>query len=86
MLCPTVPLLAPPVAPLLSDDEAFFKVNRLLLRNPAIINYLDGCAISLPCQAPGELPVGLMVSSTAGQDARLAPMALSLEACLGARG
>lgn len=86
MLCPTVPLLAPPVAPLLSDDEAFFQVNRLLLRNPAIINYLDGCAFSLPCQAPGELPVGLMVSSTAGQDARLAQMALSLEACLGARG
>lgn len=82
MLCPTVPLLAPEIAPLVQDDEAFFKVNRLLLRNPAAINYLDGCAISLPCHAPGELPVGLMVSCVGGQDARLAQLALAIEACL----
>jgi aspartyl-tRNA(Asn)/glutamyl-tRNA(Gln) amidotransferase subunit A len=82
MLCPTVPLLAPEIAPLVQDDEAFFKANRLLLRNPAAINYLDGCAISLPCHAPGELPVGLMVSCVGGQDARLAQLALAIEACL----
>jgi aspartyl-tRNA(Asn)/glutamyl-tRNA(Gln) amidotransferase subunit A len=82
MLCPTVPLLAPEIAPLLQDDEAFFKVNRLLLRNPAAINYLDGCAMSLPCHAAGELPVGLMVSCLGGQDARLAQLALAIEACL----
>ena len=82
MLCPTVPLLAPANAPLLQDDDAFFKVNRLLLRNPAAINYLDGCAISLPCHAAGELPVGLMVSCLDGQDARLAQLALAIEACL----
>ena len=23
-----------------------------------VINMLDGCSISLPCQAPGEMPVG----------------------------
>lgn len=82
MLCPTVPLVAPEIAPLVQDDEAFFKVNRLLLRNPAAINYLDGCAISLPCHAKGELPVGLMVSCVGGHDARLAQMALAIEACL----
>jgi aspartyl-tRNA(Asn)/glutamyl-tRNA(Gln) amidotransferase subunit A len=82
MLCPTVPLLAPEIAPLLQDDEAFFKVNRLLLRNPAAINYLDGCAISLPCHAAGDLPVGLMVSCVGGEDARLAQLALAIEACL----
>jgi aspartyl-tRNA(Asn)/glutamyl-tRNA(Gln) amidotransferase subunit A len=26
-----------------------------------VVNMLDGCAISIPCQAPGELPVGLMI-------------------------
>jgi aspartyl-tRNA(Asn)/glutamyl-tRNA(Gln) amidotransferase subunit A len=79
MLCPTVPMVAPLTEPLLKDDEAFFKVNRLLLRNPSAINYLDGCAWSLPCHEAGELPVGLMVSSVAGQDAHLARVALALE-------
>ena len=79
MLCPTVPIVAPLIEPLIKDDEAFFKVNRLLLRNPAAINYMDGCSWSLPCQEAGELPVGLMVSGLAGQDAHLAKVALALE-------
>lgn len=79
MLCPTVPIVAPLTQPLLTDDEAFFKVNRLLLRNPSAINYMDGCAWSLPCHEAGELPVGLMVSGLAGQDAQLAGVALALE-------
>jgi aspartyl-tRNA(Asn)/glutamyl-tRNA(Gln) amidotransferase subunit A len=79
MLCPTVPMVAPLIEPLRQDDEAFFKVNRLLLRNPSAINYMDGCSWSLPCQAEGELPVGLMVSGLAGQDAPLAHVALALE-------
>jgi aspartyl-tRNA(Asn)/glutamyl-tRNA(Gln) amidotransferase subunit A len=79
MLCPTVPIVAPLIKPLIKDDEAFFKVNRLLLRNPAAINYMDGCSWSLPCQEAGELPVGLMLSGLAGQDAHLAKVALALE-------
>jgi aspartyl-tRNA(Asn)/glutamyl-tRNA(Gln) amidotransferase subunit A len=79
MLCPTVPMVAPLIEPLLKDDEAFFKVNRLLLRNPSAINYMDGCAWSLPCHERGELPVGLMVSGLGGQDAHLARVALALE-------
>ncbi len=79
MLCPTVPMVAPLIEPLLKDDDAFFKVNRLLLRNPSAINYMDGCAWSLPCHEAGELPVGLMVSGLAGQDAHLAGVALALE-------
>ena len=79
MLCPTVPMVAPLIEPLLKDDEVFFKVNRLLLRNPSAINYMDGCAWSLPCHDAGELPVGLMVSGLGGQDAYLARVALALE-------
>ncbi len=79
MLCPTVPMVAPLTEPLLKDVDAFFKVNRLLLRNPSAINYMDGCAWTLPCHQAGELPVGLMVSGLARQDAHLARVALALE-------
>ncbi|MDP9894980.1 aspartyl-tRNA(Asn)/glutamyl-tRNA(Gln) amidotransferase subunit A [Variovorax boronicumulans] len=82
LLCPTVPLLAPEIDRLVSSDEEFFKANGLLLRNPFAINYLDGCAFSIPCHQAGELPVGLMLSSTNGDDASLAAVALAAEAAL----
>jgi aspartyl-tRNA(Asn)/glutamyl-tRNA(Gln) amidotransferase subunit A len=85
MLCPTVPIVAPPVAELLASDEAFFKANGLLLRNTFIGNFLDGCSFSLPCHAEGELPVGLMLTAPGGQDAWLAGVALAVEAVLGQR-
>lgn len=82
LLCPTVPMVAPPIAELEASDDAFFRANGLLLRNTFAINYLDGCAFSLPCHAPDELPVGLMLSSVHGDDARLAAVALAVEATL----
>jgi len=48
VLSPTVPILAPTIASIESDDAEFFRVNTLLLRNPSIVNLLDGCAIALP--------------------------------------
>jgi len=82
LICPTVPLLAPPIAELVTSDEAFFKANGLLLRNTFAINFLDGCSFTLPCQAPGDLPVGLMLSAPGGQDKALAGVALAVEALL----
>ena len=81
-VCPTVPILAPAIADLQASDEAFFKANGQLLRNTFTVNYLDGCAWSLPCQAPGALPVGLMLASVRGDDAGLAAVALAVEAAL----
>jgi aspartyl-tRNA(Asn)/glutamyl-tRNA(Gln) amidotransferase subunit A len=81
LLCPTVPIVAPAIEAL-ATDEAFFKANGLLLRNTFAINFLDGCSFSLPCQREGELPVGLMLSSVRGDDARLAAVALAVEAAL----
>ncbi len=86
LVCPTVPILAPPIAALQASDEAFFKANGLLLRNTFAINFLDGCAFTLPCQRTGELPVGLMLSATAGQDAVLASVARAAESALRAAG
>jgi amidase/aspartyl-tRNA(Asn)/glutamyl-tRNA(Gln) amidotransferase subunit A len=82
LLSPTVPIVAPPLMPLLADDKAFFATNALLLRNPAAINFLDGCALSLPCHAENELPVGLMVWSEAMADDRVLEASLAIEAAL----
>ncbi len=82
MLSPTVPMVAPPLAPLLSDDAAFFATNARLLRNPSMVNLLDGCAISLPCHAQGEMPVGLMLWSGALCDPTVLDAALAVEAAL----
>jgi Asp-tRNA(Asn)/Glu-tRNA(Gln) amidotransferase A subunit family amidase len=43
---------------------------------------LDGCAISLPCHAPGELPVGLMLWHGALHDDTLLNIALQADAAL----
>ena len=83
VLAPTVPMVAPPIADLEASDEAYFEVNRLMLRNPFFVNWLDGCAFSVPCQAPGELPVGLMIAGPRDADARIAEVALAAEAALG---
>ena len=84
LLSPTVPMVAPPIAPLLADDDAFFAANALLLRNPSAVNFLDGCALSLPCQSAVELPVGLMVWSTALRDDDVLNASLAIEAALAA--
>jgi aspartyl-tRNA(Asn)/glutamyl-tRNA(Gln) amidotransferase subunit A len=85
MLSPTVPIVAPPLAPLISDDTAFFATNGLLLRNPSMVNLLDGCAISLPCHRDGQLPVGLMVWGGALRDDTVLDVALAIEAGLSKR-
>jgi aspartyl-tRNA(Asn)/glutamyl-tRNA(Gln) amidotransferase subunit A len=82
VLSPTVPMVAPPLAPLLADDAAFFDVNGRLLRNPSIVNLLDGCAISLPCHPAGTAPVGLMLWTTGGRDEALLGAALAVERAL----
>ena len=82
VISPTVPVIAPLLQPLLESDEAFFATNALLLRNTSVVNLLDGCAISIPCHSPGQMPVGLMLWSTALQDDRLLGLALQTEQAL----
>jgi amidase/aspartyl-tRNA(Asn)/glutamyl-tRNA(Gln) amidotransferase subunit A len=82
LLSPTVPMVAPAIAPLLGNDKRFFAINTMLLRNPSVVNMLDGCALSLPCQAPGQMPVGLMVWGPALADDAVLGVALAIEAAL----
>ena len=82
VLSPTVPVIAPSIASVQDDDKEFFRINGLLLRNPAVVNMLDGCAISLPCHAPGELPVGVMLWHAALHDDAVLDVALQVESAL----
>jgi len=77
-----VPIVAPPIAELEASDDAFFTANALLLRNPSIVNMLDGCALSLPCHARDEMPVGLMVWGAALCDDAVLDASLAIEAAL----
>ena len=82
LLMPTVVMVAPAIAPLESDDQLYGKTNLALLRNPSVVNFLDGCALSIPCQAPGAAPVGLMLVGQSGEDRRLLAVGLALESAL----
>ena len=78
---PTAPI-APPRIEALVDDAAFTRANQLALRNPALTNFLDRCAISLPMHRPGEAPAGLMLMGETGADDRLFSLAAAVEPIL----
>jgi aspartyl-tRNA(Asn)/glutamyl-tRNA(Gln) amidotransferase subunit A len=78
---PTVPIVAPMLTDL-EDDEAYGRFNLLMLRNPTVVNALDGCAISVPCQAGGEAPVGFSIACANGKDWDLLSVANALEPLL----
>ncbi|MEG3134263.1 amidase [Rouxiella sp. T17] len=85
LLMPTVPFIAPTIAELEADEDLYFRVNGAALRNPSVINFLDGCAVSLPCQAEGQAPVGLMVAALPMQDETMMSWALEIERGLNAK-
>jgi aspartyl-tRNA(Asn)/glutamyl-tRNA(Gln) amidotransferase subunit A len=85
LIMPTVPIVAPEISELEKSEESFFKTNALLLRNPAAINYLDGCAVSLPCHEPGTLPVGLTVAGCAMSDGKTLAVARAVAKCLASK-
>ncbi|HEV8406302.1 MAG TPA: amidase [Sphingomicrobium sp.] len=78
LILPTTPIVAPTMAEVASP-RGFNACNRLLLRNSAIANFFDLCAISLPMPDPTGLPAGLMLFARRGQDRRLFEIAASIE-------
>ncbi len=85
LLLPTVPVVAPPIADF-DKDEDYWRLNMRLLRNTALVNFLDRCAVTLPIQPPGTAPIGLMVVGRHGDDRRLLGMAVALETALARDG
>jgi aspartyl-tRNA(Asn)/glutamyl-tRNA(Gln) amidotransferase subunit A len=84
-LLPTTPCVAPTIAEASASEEAYFRWNGRILRNTGLVNFLDGCAATLPCHAPGTAPVGLMVSGLAMSDRRLLAVARAVEGALARR-
>lgn len=82
IISPTVPCVPPVLAELEADDARYLAANMRILRNTTIGNYLDRCAITIPCEAPGEPPVGLMLMGAHRGDAALFAAALTVEEIL----
>jgi len=81
LVMPTTANTPPRIADL-ADDKEFTKANLRSLRNCTLINMIDGCAISLPAQREGEVPVGLMLAASGGSDRRIFELAAGMEAAI----
>jgi aspartyl-tRNA(Asn)/glutamyl-tRNA(Gln) amidotransferase subunit A len=82
MVLPTTANTPPRIADLVADDKAFTTQNLRALRNPSLINMIDGCAISLPAEREGEVPVGLMLAAAGGSDRRIFELAAGMEGAI----
>jgi aspartyl-tRNA(Asn)/glutamyl-tRNA(Gln) amidotransferase subunit A len=85
LVLPAVALAPPRLADLEASDDAYYRANARALRNTTVINFLDGCALSIPCHEPGTAPVGLMVAGVAGSDLRILAVGRAIESALAAR-
>lgn len=81
LIMPTTPIVAPMIEDV-ADNLEYRRINRLLLRNTSVWNFLDRCAISIPCHNQGSVPVGLMLVGESMGDDRLLSIALGVETVL----
>jgi aspartyl-tRNA(Asn)/glutamyl-tRNA(Gln) amidotransferase subunit A len=84
IITPTAPCVAPPIAEAGATDEVYAKWNMRIVRNCGLINFLDGCATTIPCQEPGTGPVGFMVSGIAMQDRHILAVSKAVETVINA--
>jgi len=79
MLMPTTLETAPTIAETGKDDETYTRLNLRMVRNTVVVNLFDGCALTIPCHAPGTAPVGMMIAGTQGTDRRILAIGLAVE-------
>lgn len=78
LLLPTVPVV-PPLRSTLHDVGHFQRVNGLVLQNTLFSNFLDLCAVTIPCHEAGGAPVGLMLVGAENGDRALLAVAAAVE-------
>jgi len=82
---PAVAHVAPAIAPLEKDDDAFAHTNMKTLRNTMLGNMLDWCGVSLPNGFGADaMPTGFLLSGMPGDDDRLLAAALAVERVIAA--
>lgn len=84
LVYPTVQCL-PPAIRETHACKRMSEINFTCLRNTCTVNYFDGCAITLPCHAPQQAPVGLMLAAGHGEDDSLYEIAAAVEVVLNRR-
>ncbi len=67
IICPTVANVAPALSAVHENSE-YMRLNGVSLRNAYVVNFVDGCAISLPMHERGSAPTGFMVFGRNGAD------------------
>jgi aspartyl-tRNA(Asn)/glutamyl-tRNA(Gln) amidotransferase subunit A len=82
VVLPTCPRVAPPIAALENDAAAYDEANLATLRNTRLGNLMETCGVTLPCQRPGELPVGLQLMCKGGRDGQALRLAAAAEQAL----
>ncbi len=72
LVMPTVPHVAPPIAPLAADPDVFARVNLKTICNTLLGNMLNTCALALPNGlGAAQMPTSLSLSAPAAHEARL---------------
>jgi aspartyl-tRNA(Asn)/glutamyl-tRNA(Gln) amidotransferase subunit A len=72
LVMPTVPHVAPPIAPLAADPDLFARVNLKTIRNTLLGNMLNTCGLALPNGlGAAEMPTSLLLSAPAAHEARM---------------
>ena len=82
LIAPTVPVIAPRIKPIVDDLASlreYFKANAAVLRNCQLINFLDGCGLTIPIHDEGDAPAGLMLAAPAMNDLRVLGIGLAVE-------
>lgn len=77
---PSTAGVAPELAPLEADQDAFFRANARALRNTMLGNFLDWCGVSLPSGVDQDgMPTGFLLNAIHGRDRHLLAAAWGIE-------
>jgi aspartyl-tRNA(Asn)/glutamyl-tRNA(Gln) amidotransferase subunit A len=82
VVMPTLPVIAPPISRFLATEEGRKDGFPILIRNTCVANYLDRCAVTIPCHEPGTAPVGFTAMGERMSDRRTLQIGHSLFAAL----
>lgn len=84
VVMPTLPIVAPPIARF-TTGEGKLDSHGILVRNTSVANYLDRCALTIPCHDAGTAPVGFTLMGERMSDRRVLGMGASVEAKISSR-